>query len=419
LIQRWEEARRGQGKFTLVEGEAGVGKTALLEEILAYTASQGVRILRSRCYEYRSGLTYEAFVNALRPLFDSNHNTLEKVHLADSWLIELARLWPEVSRGLPPTPLFPDEETTARHRLFEAITQFLMATLEHQPGLILFLDDLHEADQPSLDLLRYLYHRLHLRPIWFVSAYQREETTPNHPLTLLRNVLVREGHLAAIDLKPLSSDTIFQILRRYDGLGAVQVRRLGRFLHEQSEGNPFILEQVRLALHDAEILRETENGWRLDEARLAALHQTEVAIPAGVMAVVENRLARLNPRARRLLQIAAAVGREFELPLLLTISGEPAEWVEICLSSWMARGLVVETGPSARQQDGQTGTLSSLKKHGHCYRFSHLMLWRVVLNELAPLQRSRLDERIREAAAGKELSQPKVALLRHVEEVGD
>jgi DNA-binding SARP family transcriptional activator len=416
LIHRWEDARRGAGKFTLVEGEVGVGKTALIEEVLAWAASRGARVLRSRCYEYRSGLTYEAFVNALRPLFDSQQNILSKVKVADTWLIELMRLWPEVQRGLPPMPVFTDEEMTARHRLFEAIAQLLMATVEHEREVVLFLDDLHEADQPSLDLLRYLYHRLHTRAIWFVCAYRREETTPNHPLSLFRNVLTREGHLATTILKPLSSETVFQILRRYDGLTAIEIHRLGQFLQEQSEGNPFVLEQVRLALHDDQILSETEGVWVVDKVRLAVICQDGIEVPTAVAAVVENRLARLNPRARRLLHIGAAIGREFSLPLLMAVSGEPAEWVEICLSSWMARGLVVEmTSPEATTIERRTTN----GENNHTYRFSHVMLWRVVLKELAPLQRLRLDERILDARNGRLRALPTPTTYSHVEELGD
>jgi DNA-binding SARP family transcriptional activator len=414
LIHRWEDARRGAGKFTLVEGEVGVGKTALIEEVLAWAASRGARVLRSRCYEYRSGLTYEAFVNALRPLFDSQQNILNQVKLADTWLVELMRLWPEVQGALPPMPTFADEEMTARHRLFESIAQLLMVTIGHEREVVLFLDDLHEADQPSLDLLRYLYHRLHTRAIWFVCAYRREETTPNHPLSLFRNVLAREGHLATTILKPLSSETVFQILRRYDGLTPIQLHRLGQFLQEQSEGNPFVLEQVRLALHEDHILSEDDGIWTVDNGRLAVICQDGIGVPSAVAAVVENRLARLNPRARRLLHIAAAIGREFSLPLLMTVSGEPAEWVEICLSSWMARGLVAEM---ANREDESVEEKPA--KSNHSYHFNHIMLWRVVLQELAPLQRLRLDERILEARSGALHTLPVSTAYRNVEELGD
>lgn len=379
LVRSFEEARRGQGKFTLVEGEAGVGKTALLDEILAYAAGRGARVLRSRCYEYRSGLTFEAFVNALRPLFNSQHNILGNVTVADIWLVELAQLWPEVQPG--PIPLRPEDETNARHRLFEAVAQLLAATIEHERNVVLFFDDLHEADQPTLDLLRYLYHRLKGYPIWFVCAYRREETTPNHPLSLFRNVLMREGELASTQLNAIGQESIIQILRRYEGLNAAQVRQLGHFLQEQSEGNPFVLDAIRRALVEDQVLVEADTHWHMDEIEFAHRYGDGIAIPPAVTAVFENRLARLNPRARRLLQIAAALGREFVHAQLLTASGEPEEWIEICLSSWISRRLIEE---------------KSAEPNPHAYRFSHIMLWRAVLAELTPMQRVRLDERIAE-----------------------
>jgi DNA-binding SARP family transcriptional activator len=430
LMRQWEDARRGQGKFTLVEGAAGVGKTALIDEVLAYAAGHGARILRSRCYDYQSGLTFEAVINALRPLFSSQDDILDRITLAESWLAELIRLWPEVQRHLTVVSVFPDEEENARHRLFEAIALLLEETIGHTRNVVLFLDDLHQADQPSLDLLRYLYHRLRTRSIWFVCAYCRQETTPNHPLTLFRNVLTREGHLAATLLKPLSSDTIFQILRRFDGLSTSQIRQLGHFLHEQSEGNPFVLEQICLALQEAQILVEEQGEWQVDELRLAEISLNGIEAPAAIAALQENRLARLNPRARRLLQIAAAIGRTFELSLLIHVSGEPTEWVEICLSSWMARDLVEEMNHNETTSTTWADTATkaewqrvfSTRGRGEDrYRFSHIMLWRVVLAELSPLQRLRLDQQIAQTRqkGPTDLARQMQHSLQHVEELGD
>ncbi|MBI1298411.1 AAA family ATPase [bacterium] len=381
LVRSFEEARRAQGKFTLVEGEAGVGKTALLDEIMAYAAGRGARVLRSRCYEYRSGLSFGAFVNALRPLFGVQHNLLATAAIDDIWLLELAQLWPEV-KGVQPLPISPKEETNARHRLFEAVAQALTAAIKQAHSAVLFFDDLHEADQPTLDLLRYLYHRLKGYPIWFVCAYRREETTPNHPLSLFRNVLVREGELAATELAVIGQESVIQILRQYEGLSTPQVRRLAQFLQEESEGNPFILSEIRRAMEDKQVLSEKDGIWQMDSVAFDEHFCQEVTIPVAVGAVFETKLARLNPRARRLLQIAAGLGREFQHKQLLAASGEPEEWIEVCLSSWIARRLVIEVEMDAARQ--------------HTYRFSHVMLWRAVLHELTPMQRERLDLRINE-----------------------
>ena len=407
LVRSFEEARRAQGKFTLVEGEAGVGKTVLLDEIMAYAAGRGARVLRSRCYEYRSGLSYGAFVNALRPLFSAQQNLLSEAPIDDIWLVELAQLWPEVKpevKGVQPLPISPKEETNARHRLFEAVAQALTAAIKQARCAVLFFDDLHEADQPTLDLLRYLYHRLKGFPIWFVCAYRREETTPNHPLSLFRNVLVREGELAATQLAVIGQESIIQILRQYEGLSTTQVRRLAQFLQEESEGNPFILSEIRRAMEDKQVLSEKDGIWQMDGVAFNEHFHQGVTIPVAVGAVFETKLARLNPRARRLLQIAASLGREFRHKQLLAASGEPEEWIEVCLSSWIARRLVVEMEMDAARQ--------------HAYRFSHVMLWRAVLQELTPMQRERLDLRIAEMQqTDGQITAPVRAAINRIEEL--
>ncbi|RLT44286.1 MAG: hypothetical protein DWI57_03415 [Chloroflexi bacterium] len=419
LVQQWEAARRGAGKLTLLEGSAGVGKSALIEDVLAYTGSLGARTLRSRCYNYRTGLVYEPLVEALRPLFHPKAGVLGQVAVAESWLAELTRLWPEIETQRKIVHPSLDEDKTARHRLFEAVAQFLEATIAQERQMVLFLDDLHDADQATLDLLRYLFHRLQFKPIWFVCAYRREETTPNHPLVLWRNVLIREGHLAAQQLQPLSSESLLQILRRYQGLSAPQLGQLGRYAIDRCEGNPYVLEELLLDLGNRHILQEEQGAWSLDSAELSKLLGNGVPVPAGVAAVMENRLSRLNPRARRLLQVAAVLGRVFELSLLARVSAEPDEWVEICLSNWMNRGLVVELQVANGAADGATDELTERSAVGHLYRFSHAFLWQVVLEELAQLQRARLIERIEAVRAGKVVNgETPRPLVRAIEEEG-
>lgn len=142
LVGQWEAARRGGGKLTLLEGSAGVGKSALIEEVLAYTGSLGARALRSRCYNYRTGLVYEPLVEALRPLFHSKEGVLGKVQVAESWLVELSRLWPEAQGQRKAALPGLDEDTTARQRLFEAVAHFLEAAIAQERQMVLFLDDL-------------------------------------------------------------------------------------------------------------------------------------------------------------------------------------------------------------------------------------------------------------------------------------
>ncbi|MBX3053900.1 MAG: AAA family ATPase [Caldilineaceae bacterium] len=415
LVAQWEAARRGTGKLTLLEGPAGVGKSALLEDVLAYTDSLGARALRSHCYHYRTGLVYEPLVEALRPLFHPTEGLLAQVALAENWLVELSRLWPEVQTVHQTALPGLDEDTTARHRLFEAVAHFLEAALIQERQLVLFLDDLHDADQATLDLLRYLFHRLQYKPVWFVCAYRREETTPNHPLVLWRNVLIREGHLATRGLGPLSNESLLQILRRYQGLTGPQLGQLGRYAIERCEGNPYVLEELLRDLSNRAILQEVAGGWELDTGQLTALMGNGLPVPAGVAAVMENRLSRLNPRARRLLQVAAVLGRDFDLALLLRVSAEPHEWVEICLSNWLNRGLVIELDRKAGNRSNGNGSQS------HRYRFSHGLLWQVVREELAQLQRERLIERVAAVEsnkAGEETIRP-FAGQRGIEESGE
>lgn len=391
LAEQWQAARQGRGLFTLLAGPAGVGKSALADAGLAFAAGDGARVLRGRCVRYRSDLPYQAFIEALRPLLAPESGLLNRIDIADTWYVELSRLWPTIHAqrdGLHPSL---NPEPAARHRLFEAIAQLLEACTATEGSLALFLDDLHEADQETLDLLRYLFHRLRHLPLWFLAALRPEEAPPGHALTVWRNVLLREQLTETVALAPLDADGISRLLAHAQepaggavgGLPPQEREQLIRFLWRWGKGNPFVVTQLLHALAGGGLLAQGGDGWRLDSARLAALEETP-PLPDGVAALMENRLARLNPRARRLLQVAAVIGSSFSLQALQTVSSEPVEWVEACLSNWMGRALVLEEGSAGESR----------------YRFSQPMLWRVVLGGLSAGQQQRLRQRIRTVEAG-------------------
>ncbi|RME42181.1 MAG: hypothetical protein D6796_14785 [Caldilineae bacterium] len=353
LVAQWEQAQQGQGGLTLVSGEAGVGKTRLVEEVMHYAETQGAMVLRGRCYEFGDSVPYHPIAEALRSVLNreakgpTGKETVVPFSLrappllAPGWLTELSRLLPELrqSDAHLSAPVQASDET-ARSRLFEAVARFLLA-IGHPPSTAppppsipcLFLDDLHWAERSTLDLLHYLVRRLQKRPVWIVGTYRPEEVFLRHPLTRLRQGLGRDHLVTLLPLAPLPAGVVEQAARSL--VGEEQGSDLGDFLYRESEGNPFILVETVNNLWEERALYRTE------EARWQWVGPpTGEMLPPGVQDVILQRVGRLSDVARRLLTLAAVVGRQFDLPLLRAAAGSNAGDLEHSLHEWLERRLV-------------------------------------------------------------------------------
>jgi len=394
LVEWWEEALRrssGQaggdrGRLALVEGEAGVGKTRLVEEVARYIAAQGAAVLRGRCYEFGSGLPYQPVAESLRgylhALSTATHPTpsLPKV-----WWAELGRLLPEmrVLHSDLPQPAAVSGEA-ARQRLFEAVARLLLAVCDLQSALCLFLDDLHWADQSTLDLLHYLVRHLQEAPVWIVGTYRPEEIQLGHPLMQLRLGLGRDRLVDILTLEPLSSAAVSSIARSL--VGERGGDSLGRFLYRESEGNPFVLSEMVEMLREDRVLREQADGWEFVRARLREIGSPQ---PASVRDVILQRVGRLGDTARRLLMLAAVIGRQFDVALLQAAAGQDADAVDRSLGEWLARRLVKEV-PHPRSAESADPGLRMLD-------FSHDKIRAVVYRAIEPAQRRLLHRRVGQA----------------------
>jgi DNA-binding SARP family transcriptional activator len=283
-------------KCILIEGEAGIGKTRLAEEFLH---AQGKLALAGAARELEQALPYQPIIEALRKLLASPAwpELRARLDLAPVWLAEVTRLLPELAEELlsHQPALSPADES----RLWEGLTRFLLA-LAHQRPLVLFLDDLHWADAATLALLGYLVRQVESAPVGFLATTRPVE--PRSPLASLLQALTREDRLERICLHRLTAQDTVALARQ---LSPTYAYPLAEWLSRNGEGNPYIL---------AELLRYAREHQLLSRdgiLNLAAL-SVDPVVPPSVYSLIHARLARLSDEARRVLDAAVAVGREFE-----------------------------------------------------------------------------------------------------------
>lgn len=311
LVREWKAARTSAKGIALIEGEAGIGKTRLAEEMLHHARGEGAIVLQARCYEFCNGVPYQPIADLLQqslPIAVANLHALPEV-----WLSELARLLPELhdtAAGERELPAAGDE--TARWRLFGAVTRLVQAigdSAQRQGrALIFFLDDLHWCDRPTVDLLRYLIYHVHGSHVWILGAYRPEELASSHPLRMLRHMLGREDRLALLQLGPLPDAAIVAIACARAGASKRLARQLATYLSHHSGGNPFFLSQLIDTLAAHGLVRRVGCGWELAgdwAVELATGQERQLDVPCGVQAMILERMERLQPAAQRILQIAS------------------------------------------------------------------------------------------------------------------
>jgi len=354
LVEGYRQAASGSPRAVALVGDAGIGKTRLAEEFLAWASARGADVLRGRSHEVGGRIPYGVLVDAIRPRVERERAPDDL--LEDAWLSELSRLLPELRDRYPDLPPpAPGEEAEARARLFEAITR-LVAALAERSGpepAVLFADDLHWASRASLDVLKYAGRRwteggarvllvLGLRPE-FTDAVP----SPDRWLSELG----REMPVRRIDLVPLSADDTLDMLRVLAGAGPgagdPELDRLGEWLFVETSGQPLFLAETIKDLSERGLLESRlgsrgEPLLRLSREAREGLILGRGYLPESVRAAIRAQLSRVGGAASRLLAAGAVLGHGFTFERLIRVAELGEEEGLSALDEALAGRLVVE-----------------------------------------------------------------------------
>jgi AAA ATPase domain len=290
--------------LVLVEGEAGIGKTRLVQEFLASTVESSARPLVANCLPFRDPYT-------LGPLVDA-------VRLAVDWVAgmrlsglggALRPLFPEWADDLPPAPEPLDDATASRHRLFRAIAE-LLGCLD---VTVLVLEDAHWADDATLEFLLFLISRAagHAPVPSLVVTYRSEDVPAD---SLLRRLLSRpvSTHLR-LALDPLdTTETATVVSSMLDG----EPLSVGfaEFLRQHTGGIPLVIEESVRLMHDrADLVRRNGEWVRRRPGR--------IDVPGSVRDAVLERLDRLGPHARAIVQATAVLAEPAREDVAVAVAG--------------------------------------------------------------------------------------------------
>ncbi len=379
MMDTWYRASSGKPHCLFLTGEAGIGKTRLAEELLAWVKHQGFPTATAHCYAAEGALTYTPVIAWLRsPDIYKRLSSLDFL-----WQSELARLLPELMIEQPDLPQpAPITQGWQHQRFFEALAR---AVLVQNRPLLMFIDDLQWADRETLEWLHYLLRFEPEAKLLLLATVRSDEIGADHPLqelltslqreslqreslqreslqreSLQRESLHRESLLTEVSPGPLNAEETASLAMHIAGhaLSPAQAAHL----YQTTEGNPlFVVETM-----------QTE-GQKIESGEQVAilLH----ALSPKVHTVIQARLAQLSAPARELASVAAAIGRAFSYSVLAQATDQPEDRLVNSLDELCQHRIVREQGT-----DG--------------YDFTHDKLREVAYNSLSAARRRLLHRRI-------------------------
>lgn len=386
LGNRAAEAATGSRRLVLVAGEPGIGKTALAAEHSRTAHDGGAVVLYGRCDE-DLGLPYQCWAEALEHLASHAPAHLGE-HLGPRRTADLARLVPSL---IDPTgPASGADPESQRYHLFAAVVAALQATAALGP-VVIVLDDLHWADTPSLSLLRHVVGSSEPLALLIIGTYRHNELSVNHPLADTLAALRREQGVERVVMAGLSDTELVAVVEAVAGqrLEGAELA-LGRALYRETDGNPFFAWEMLTHLAESGAVNLDDDGRWVVRADV-----DERAMPDSVREVIGRRVARLGPEVHRALVMAAVIGRDFDLDVLVAaLDGDPDVTVD-ALDRAEAALLVSSVAPGR-------------------FTFVHALVLEALYADLTPTRRARAHQRVAEAIERLGGAERRVAeLARH------
>lgn len=378
----WRQAAAGRGQVLLVSGEPGVGKTRFVRELMAQAQVSGGRVLVAEAHP-EGGAPYAPIVRLVRQAA----TTAGTLPLAPETLAELVTLAPELRARFPDVPANPVLDPLAeRERLCESLSA-LCAGLAASAPLLLFLDDLHWADSGTLYVVRQLARVAPRLRLQIVLTYREIELDESGALNELLYDLTREHLATRIKLSRLTLGETRQMLETL--FSGPVAEELSGGIFQETEGNPFFVEEVcRALMQDARLSLE-DGRWR------SSVEIQELRIPQSVRLAIQIRVGRLPEAAQEILRLASVLGREFAYDILRAAASADEDLLIESLELAGRAQLISEIRPDATGERGRVGPSS--------FVFEHALIPATLRDGVSSLRLQRIHRR---AAAAYETLRP-------------
>jgi class 3 adenylate cyclase/tetratricopeptide (TPR) repeat protein len=362
-----DDALAGRTRLAMVVGEPGIGKTRLVEELGAYASMRGAQVIWGHCYEGEVGFPYLPWVEAFRSYVRTGG--AKDLTTTSGGLPEVATILPELRERYPELPTLPPlDDEAERLRLFEGVASFLRSAATAQP-LVVVLDDLHWADQPSLLLLQHMVRSMTGERLLLVGTYRDVELDRHHPLAEAMVNLRRHRAYERVLLRGLGRDEVKALVEAIGGQAVGDA--FPNLLFRETEGNPFFVAEILRHLFETGAIRREAGTF------VGAPDSIASALPEGVREVIGRRLDRLSENCNEMLTIAAAMPGGFTIDVIGRVIDRREDEMLDLLDEALAAQVVRER-----------------PDHEATYEFAHALIRQTLYGELATPRRVRVHRRV-------------------------
>jgi DNA-binding SARP family transcriptional activator len=358
LEEALDSALAGRGSLVVLTGDPGIGKTRLAEELASLARRSGALVVWGRCWEAGGAPPYWPWTQVLRTyLTGVDHDALRRrlgprLPTLTSALPALRRLYPELASNGGDVP---DD----RFVVFSAAAEFFQREAHERP-LVIVLDDLHAADDPSLLLLRFISGEVSSWPM-LIAALARDDDPGSETQALLADLAGRAQ--VAIGLRGLGQEAVSVMIARE--IGRKPSEGLIRTIHSDTGGNPLFVAEVARVIPDE------------DSPNAADREPTQ--FPTGLRDALRRRLGGLSEDCRGVLVHASVIGHEFDIPMLArVVRRAPAELLD------------------PLDEAVRAGAISDVPDALGRFRFAHALMRESLYRDLTAAQRIRLHQHVGE-----------------------
>jgi DNA-binding winged helix-turn-helix (wHTH) protein/predicted ATPase len=393
----------GERQIVFVTGEAGIGKTSVVDTFARSLASdRNIRIGRGQCLEqYGTSEAYLPVLEAVGRLCREHQQLVDVLRAhAPMWLLQMPSLLSASDREVLSREVF----GATRERMLREMGDALEAMTADIP-LVLILEDLHWSDYSTLDLISYLARQRHPAQLMLIGTYRPVELiVSGHPLKAVKSELLARQQCEELPLEYLSENAVAKYLSiRYpDNRFPDQLVGL---IHERTEGNPLFMVNVVDFLEAQRLVGRTRQSWEL----LVEIENVQLGVPESIRQMIEKQVEHLSASEQRTLETASVAGADFSTLLVAAGLLEDRAAIEArCDELARQRQFIQDSGVQVLP-DG-----SAVSRYG----FIHALYQNVLYERISPFRRVQLHLRIGEQAEalyGEHASEIAAELAMHFE----
>src|SRR5215813_4029678 len=379
-LQAWlQKALRGERQIVFVTGEAGIGKTALVDTFArSITSNRSIRIGRGQCLEqYGASEAYLPVLEAIGRLCREQGQVVDLLRAhAPMWLLQM----PSSMSASDRESLSREVSGATRERMLREMGE-ASEVLASDLLLVIILEDLHWSDYSTLDLISYLANQRQAARLMLIGTYRPVElVVSGHPLKAVKRELHAKQRCQELPLEYLTEEGISEYLSvRFPGNRFPA--GLPALIHQRTEGNPLFMVNAVDYLVGEGLLDKRDESWEL----VAPINQVEVGVPDSIKQMIEKQIDHLDLEKQRTLEAASVAGAEFSSLAVVAGSGEDRARVEVRCDELARHHQFIQERGVHLLPNGETGSR---------YSFIHALYQNVLYQRIPVSRRIQLHRRI-------------------------